>query len=348
MCEIFNLCNSPNYSLSKKQIHHWTNHEIYGVWHKENSEFVHKSDCFSAKYYFNNFGAKDKDRNLSGKNRTLIIGDSYTEGYGVDNDKNFSYLMEKESYNNLKYLNFSTSGYFGSTQYYLLIKDLFKKIEFDRVILFLNPSSDFKDDSYEFGKLFHYKKYRPYLDLASNQIVYFNKDHKNLQNEKIKFKNILDNFTYSYKFLRYLKHQVKSSLQSKKFNKLSNKNTGDYISYFEKYPNDTLQILKKNLFNINQILLEKNIKLVVFTIPSKKDLIYFKSNPNSKNNLDTELGSYLKKFGVKFSSILESQNKKKKLGIKNYFNCTDHLNENGQKIFKEIIRDRLAIINEKY
>ncbi len=348
MCEIFDFCSSPNYSLSKKQTQHWINHEIYGVWHKENSKFMHDTECFSAEYNFNNFGAKDKNRNLTGKNRTLIIGDSYIEGYGVDNDKNFSYLMEKESYYDIKYLNFSTSGYFGSTQYLILIKDLLKKIEFDRVILFLNPASDFKDDSLEYGKLFHYKKYRPYFDPTLDKIIYFNEDYQNFKIDQIKLKDILDNFTYSYKFLRYLKQQITSSLFSEKINHLNNKNTNGYISFYEKYPKDIYEIFKKNLFNTHQALLEKNIKLIVFTMPSKKDLIYFESNPNAQNNLDKELENYLKQFGVKFSSILQSEGMSKKLEIKNYFNCTDHLNENGQIILKDIIKNRLLSINELY
>ena len=78
--------------------------------------------------------------------------------------------MENESFSKTEYLNFSSSGYFGYP-ILCLIKDLLKKIEFDRVILFINPGSDFKDDSYEFGKLFHYKKYRPYLDQVKSNFL---------------------------------------------------------------------------------------------------------------------------------------------------------------------------------
>ena len=45
MCEMFSLCNTPSYSLQNKQKHHWIDHEIYGVWHKENSEFLLENMC---------------------------------------------------------------------------------------------------------------------------------------------------------------------------------------------------------------------------------------------------------------------------------------------------------------
>ena len=51
---------------------------------------------------------------------------------------------------------FSSSGYFGSTQYYLLINDLLKKKNRSSYSI-LNPDSDFEDDSIDFGKIFHNK-----------------------------------------------------------------------------------------------------------------------------------------------------------------------------------------------
>ena len=105
ICNLLNLCSSPSYSLRTNNANHWVNHDLYGVWHKPNSSYIHKSDCFSAKYNFNNFGAKDIKRTINGKNRTLLIGDS-CEGYGVDNDKIFSYLIENNSKHEIEYLNF--------------------------------------------------------------------------------------------------------------------------------------------------------------------------------------------------------------------------------------------------
>lgn len=346
MCNIFELCNSPNYLLTKQNNHHWINHHKYGVWHEPNFKYNHQTSCFSADYYFNNFGAKDLDRKIKGKNRTIIIGDSYVEGYGVDNEKIFSYLLEKNSENQIKYLNFSSSGYFGSTQLYILISDLIKKIEFDRVILFLNPSSDFEDDSIEFAKLFHHKKYRPYYDLFKNKIYYYNQEYQKIEKEKITLRNILDNFTYSYKFLRYLNQQLNLIFKKKKIQQISNADPSGYISYYEKYPKNTFEIIKRNLFNIHALLKEHDIKFVVSTLPSKKDIIYF-NNKDAKNNLDKELKEYLDIYNVKFFNVMELETLKNKLTLNSYFDCNDHMNEIGHQILAKIVKDELLLIDEK-
>lgn len=348
ICNLLNLCTSPSYSLKIKNNNHWVDHDLYGVWHKPNSSYIHKSDCFSAKYNFNNFGAKDKKRTINGKNRTLLIGDSYVEGYGVDNDKNFSYLIENNSKHEIEYLNFSSSGYFGSTQYYILIKDLLKKIEFDRVILFLNPASDFEDDSFDFAKLFHDKKYRPYYDLNTNEIFYYNQNHQLKINQNNSIRRILDNFTYSYKLLRYLKQQIDLFLKKKHINNISNISDGNYISYFDKYPKKTFEILKRNLFNINNLLLENEIRLIVSTVPSKKDIVYFNSKNNSENNLDNELKRYLDNMDVKFFKIMQLNDKNNMIELDSYFTCNDHFNEDGQRILSNIIKEKLLLIDEKY
>jgi len=69
---------------------------------------------------------------------------------------------------------------------------------------------------------------------------------------------------------------------------------------------------------------------------------------NSFNNLDIELENYLNKFEIKFSSILHPLDNKNKLEIKNYFECTDHLNENGHIILKDIVRNKLIALDERY
>ena len=61
-----------------------------------------------------------------------------------------------------------------------------------------------------------------------------------------------------------------------------------------------------------------------------------------------ELESYLKKIGVNFFSILKTDDISRKMEIKDYFNCTDHLNENGQITLKNIIKNHLISINEQY
>ncbi|HCU24021.1 MAG TPA: hypothetical protein DF383_03310, partial [Deltaproteobacteria bacterium] len=88
------------------------------------------------------FGMRDKDRTLISKqSRTVMLGDSFIEGYGIPEGKRISDLLEK--WRGTEHLNFGTAGDFGPTQYYLLYKNLAKKFSHDEIIIALYPRNDF-------------------------------------------------------------------------------------------------------------------------------------------------------------------------------------------------------------
>jgi lysophospholipase L1-like esterase len=340
LAKYFNLYSSPSYSLEDDNERHWINHKIYGVWHKKDSIFYHKSKCFSAKYFFNEYGAKDKKRFFYKDKSTLVIGDSFTEGYGVSNDKIFTHILDDNSakYN---YFNFSTSGYFGSTQYNLLFQDIKNNINFERVFLFINPSSDFEDDSIEFGRLFHDKKYRPYLDYDKKEIFYFNKDFLEKTQRNL-FLKTLDNFTYSYKLIRYTYDQALLLLKVKenKNIKLTNKN---YISYYSYFPENEYNILEYNLVKIANDLEKNNKKLYVFSIPSKNDILFYENNI-----LDAKLEVLAKNNNFFYKSFLKDFTINNSFVSKYYFSCNDHLNESGHNLLANTLIKELQEIGLEF
>ena len=69
----------------------------FGTWHLPNAFFYHVSEDVDVHSYYNSYGARDKEReryssSLSG----LLIGDSFSEGYGVDTSARLSGLLEKK------------------------------------------------------------------------------------------------------------------------------------------------------------------------------------------------------------------------------------------------------------
>ncbi len=72
-----------------------------------------------------NGNRKNSDIKNNSKKEILIIGGSFAQGWGVNDNETFSYELQKK-YNSYKVYNFGQGGY-GSIQSYLLLKDLISK-----------------------------------------------------------------------------------------------------------------------------------------------------------------------------------------------------------------------------
>ncbi len=111
----------------------------------------------------NSFGMRDKERQLtkpSNKKRAVLLGDSFMEGYLVDEPQRYSNLLEAQT--GREHLNFGINGT-SPINYYLTYDNLASRFEHDVVIITLLPANDFEDyeKSQELG-LLRYPIYRPY------------------------------------------------------------------------------------------------------------------------------------------------------------------------------------------
>jgi hypothetical protein len=133
----------------------------FGVWHLPERTHRHRATCFDVVYHSNSYGARDEERaRAAPRERTIVLGDSFMEGFGVDVEQRFSNLLEARS--GRPHLNFGTSGNFGPTQYFLLYEKLARHFSHDRVLVGLLPSNDFDDDDPAFGRRTYPDRYRPY------------------------------------------------------------------------------------------------------------------------------------------------------------------------------------------
>ncbi|MFI5350664.1 MAG: SGNH/GDSL hydrolase family protein [Elusimicrobiota bacterium] len=138
--------------------------EIWGVWHQPNARVRNAEQCFDVTYSANEFGMRDKPRRLEKtKPRIAVLGDSFTEGWGVDDGRNFTSILENEHFGGkIEVLNFGTSGVFGTTQEWLLYKQLARRFKPDLVVVaFLN--NDVSDNSWPVWKTRDPCRRRPYL-----------------------------------------------------------------------------------------------------------------------------------------------------------------------------------------
>lgn len=140
--------------------------DVFGRWRYPNDSTVsvpvHKRPI---PIRSNSFGMRDRERTLengSSQKRAVLIGDSFVEGYIVEEHQRYSNILEKET--GAEHLNFGINGT-SVINYSLIYKDLVKKFDHDVVLVSLLPANDFED--YE-GRpdqiigLLKYPIYRPY------------------------------------------------------------------------------------------------------------------------------------------------------------------------------------------
>ena len=131
----------------------------FGVWHPANATFHHVGDCFDAVYHTNSYGARDAERaRVSSMRRHIVLGDSFVEGYGVAEGDRLTDRLNLTTGD--EFLNFGTSGGFGTIQELMLYRTLASTFEHADVLLFVLPVNDFSDND---PRYWSSRRYRPYL-----------------------------------------------------------------------------------------------------------------------------------------------------------------------------------------
>lgn len=153
-----------------------TEFQAWGAWGLPGSEGRMSSECYSVSYRFNSYGARDRERSLTGEGRFIFLGDSFTEGFGVEEENRLSNQLEVLT--GREVMNFGSSGNFGPLQYHILYQGLAKRYEHDGLIVGFLPDNDFTDNdpAYWAAPALHSSRlrHRPYYDINSetNQLTW--------------------------------------------------------------------------------------------------------------------------------------------------------------------------------
>ncbi len=337
-----NITSRPSF-INQNRHHYGDYNKDFGAWHLPNKTLIHKKSCFEVSYKTNSYGAVDFERGLDGKNRSILIGDSIVEGYGLEQNNRFSNILENKL--NIPHLNFGTSGHFGTTQYSLLYSNLASKFEHSKVLVFITAANDFEDDSYLFGKVIHKNRYRPYLVKEGNnyKLIYTN----SLKNFSFReeLKNYLNNFTHTYHLLRYLKSRITTKQiqsASSELNKVIKDVTTiekkvERYSFYNVFNKDGFDLMKFNLLSIKKKAEANNAELFIILVPTKPDLdIYFENNKNYPR-LIKELSNFSYRNNIRFIDILTNLSIKKNETEKLFFTCDGHPNELANKLIANIL-----------
>ena len=135
------------------------------VWHVPNTTTVQTKECLQATYSSNRFGMRDRERDLVGaKPRVAVLGDSVVEGFGVSDQQTFTRVLEDSVYDgDVEFLNFGTSGEFGTIQEWLLYRHLARRFGARVVLLVFLHVNDVTDNSWYFWQQLDPGRNRPYL-----------------------------------------------------------------------------------------------------------------------------------------------------------------------------------------
>jgi len=154
--------------------------ETLGYTLNPNSVFTHKTNLFDATYHVNNLGYRGKAYNKSktpGVYRIVLIGDSNSFGYGVNDDETFASIIDRRL-SGVEVINLSVIGY-GTDQEFLRLKKEGLSYQPDLVIWQVC-----KNDFSEITASYIYGRCKPFFILQDGRLILKNTYEKNKCNIK--------------------------------------------------------------------------------------------------------------------------------------------------------------------
>jgi len=267
----------------------------------------------------------------------IVLGDSFSFGYGLDYNLSPIGLLEKE--NKFNFFNLSVYGYSPSFNKYNLIHFLQKKknVKFNKIIYFLDLS-----DVYDEGaNTFYFENY----DYPMRKLLFFEKSiTENFYKNNFKLTNF---------FISEMRFQIKKYIYDLKNNDINSEFfTSKYSSFTheppEKFDNKVLEEISYGLKRIaieldeiSYLAKKNNIDFYLVIYPWPQTIIYGQKFFNWENYaLEICINIGCKKLintFQKFSDLFSADNSSIS---KFYFNKEFHFNENGNKtLINEILNE---------
>jgi hypothetical protein len=305
---------------------------VWGTWHYK-EPFKRTEHCLHFNYRINSFGAFDKERNKKDpvNNRVLVLGDSFMEGYGMDEKDRLTNLLER--YTKREFINFACSD-FGTTQEFLLYKRLGVEFEHSTLLVGVFPYNDFEDNDTSIHQNPYYKRFRPYFKGTSPNyhLVYLEDSiQKSNYNKQGYFKKENSTRARVVRFFRaytcwfnVLTYFLDARLT------YNVKQTAGYYYYTAAQWNKMCYILK----NIRE--LAGGRKMIVITIPTAEDILLFKKSGSPP--LEAAMDSLCRMNRIEYLDLLPYFAARPNAAQTYYFNCDPHWNEEGNKFAAEILK----------
>lgn len=324
----------------------WNEKNTWGAWHQINRKSQHRSACFTANYKSNDIGARDSSfiYNKGSKDRFLLLGDSFAEGWGLNYKETPQYLIERLT--GYEVYNFGSAGDFGPVQYWLIYKELAQSYSYDGIIIFLYPENDFRDNDYRYMKSVGLNKlqfsekerYRPYFyekkdsDGKDNFGYFIPENAIKRDNLVSNGSNRLINFIYENLWTGNLIKTFRSYSVKKRILDTQDLNSKSiYSGYFDSDINQQ----RASMHFIEKIVTNTKKPVILFSIPQVED---FNRLNKGWNRNQTYWHSYLSqledKENFKFVDLIDYE---PKFTRNLYFDCDPHWSSEGSNWASRII-----------
>jgi len=311
------------------------NHPTFGSWHRPGVNQLLQFPTFKVHYRTNSVGARDIERERVGSGpRAIVLGDSVTEGWGVEASQRLSNLLESAT--GTPHLNFSMA-HFSPYQTYLVYREFGRKFSHDMVLLGLFPFNDFTDldyDSAAHAPGYEYR-YRPYL--VGRYPNYHHLDHR-----EPAWQRFLRSRSYTYGVLDILSSRLRGN-DTGGYEREIKDESGLYRSFYYDYTQPQLDLLKRCLELIRSEAAERPVIVVLF--PTPLDLL--RSRQSGPGRLVDELLAVAETGAGELRVVdLLSKMTEQKMHPKHFFLSIEHsdfhLNPRGNAFAAHILRQELA------
>ncbi|MFT5251161.1 MAG: hypothetical protein ACI87N_000133 [Flavobacteriales bacterium] len=323
----------PTYTFQNTQNFWFDLDENFGTLHLPNDVYRQKKYCFDVVYKSNSKGFRDAGREVIGETRRVVaLGDSFTEGIGVQVEDRLTNLLETET--NIPHLNFGLAGNFGPTQYLMMYKTLASKYSHDAVLVGILPANDFIDDDYAVSLKVGGDRYQPFHvgEYPNYKLVYHTDSiHKSraIPSKQSFVSKVVKNFTNSYNMYRYLRvmQKVKEIPEDKLLS----------VSQVPTYFNFTSNQFNRMRYAIEEIKkIAGDRPVMVYSIPIYKEIQAFRKH--KKNPLGKQLKMVCEAINVEYLDLLpRTHNLSEEAYEAMFLSCDGHWSETGNAFAKKHI-----------
>jgi hypothetical protein len=338
----FDLLPYQNYPTTTRPTYLGELDPLVGQWRFSNRSFKHFESCFDVTYRSNSIGAQDieRDQESSAERRVVVLGDSFTDGFGVMADDRFSGVLERQS--GIEHLNFGMGGSMPLPEW-LIYKHKAMAYEHSDVFLFLLPFNDFFD--YSAPEPLLSDRYRAYLRPADDGYETFYPvayEDRYLEERKRStvIRNIIDNNFYLANVLRWATRETKGSMRGHQMTRIEIESETTYDSFNEVQMDMLLWVFDQLADTAG----DRNV--YIFTIPFFKDFDFARNK-----GYDFELIQRLEAFSEEHDNfrvvdLLPGFLRHAEANDLDYMDyvlpCDLHWNELGHEVAADVVRQELA------